>query len=83
MKQYLICAFYPNEKPGYSLSKSRNAMMHINAKGARSIEVYDKDGWLLSRAERNAAGIAYRPRLFLDGEPRNIYKRIYEELRNG
>ena len=62
------------------LSRSRNAVKHLVENNAQSVEVYDCNGWLLSRAERDNKGNPSRPKLFLDGEPRKYYKEMYKEL---
>lgn len=77
---YLISALKKNGQFEHSLSKSRNAMMHLEIKDAKSIEIYDRNGWLLSKAERDQNGNPHRVKLFLDGEPRQYYKTIFRDL---
>ncbi len=77
---YLIVALKKSGKIEHTLSKSRNAMMHLEIEDAKSVELYDRNGWLLSRAERDEKGNPTRPKLFLDGEPKKYYKDMYKEL---
>ena len=58
----------------YFPSNSRDASKHINENGAKYCWIYDKDGWLISRAEINEkAGKTVRLPLNLDGEPRTQF----------
>lgn len=76
---YLI-AYYKNGRQQYELSNSRNAVMHCEIKNAKQVQVYDRNGWLLSMAEQDNEGNIYRPKMFLDGEAKQFYAERYKDL---
>lgn len=77
---YFIVSRHKKRGIEYSLSISRNAIKILNEKEALGIEVYDCNGWLLSKAELDDKGVPFRTELFLDGEPRKYYKAEYKKL---
>lgn len=77
---YLI-ACYKDHEERCELSTSRNALKHCKEKNARQVQVYDRNGWLLSIANQGDDGRFYRPKLFLDGEPRKYYAELYQAMR--
>lgn len=77
--QYLV-AYYKNGREHYLLSASRNAIQHCKETKAKQVQIYDKEGWLLSMANRNEDGEVYRPKLYLDGETKAFYAKKFVEL---
>lgn len=78
---YLIA--YYKDGPLYELSNSRNAVKHCAEKNAKQVQVYDKNGWLLSMAEQKADGTIFRPPMYLDGEAKSFYADKYKALKGG
>lgn len=64
----------------YDLSRSRDAMKHIERLSAQTVWVYDKNGYWVSFADRDKNGKPYRPRMYPDGEPRAFYADIFRRL---
>lgn len=79
MKQYLVVCSGSNSAK-YSLSTSRNAMRHLVEKNAKTVWVYDKNGWWISFADTDKSGNPFRPKMYHDGEPKQFYKEKFAEL---
>lgn len=67
-------------KGNYLLSKSRDSIKHLIKLNAQTVWVYDKDGWWVSFADRDKDGNPFRPKMYLDGEPRKRYAQMYNDL---
>jgi hypothetical protein len=64
----------------YDLSKSRDAMKHIENLNAQTVWVYDKNGYWVSFADRDQSGKPYRPKMYSDGEPKAFYSDMFQRL---
>ena len=65
----------------YFLSSSRDAVKILREQNtAKTVWVYDRNGWWLSYAKRTPSGSVSRAKMFPDGAPREYYIRIYKLL---
>lgn len=71
-KYMVVCR--SGDKNVYFPSNSRDLSKHIHEHDAKYGWIYDKNGWLISRAELNAStGKVVALALNLDGEPRTRF----------
>lgn len=70
-----------NHQTHYFVSESRNAIKHLETLSAKTVWVYDKNGWWLSFADRDKNGKPYRPIMYRDGEPRKFYAQKFQDIK--